>query len=43
MGANGTRVKVTEFLLPKNSEFLTAAAGSVAATESRMGQNEETT
>jgi hypothetical protein len=43
MGANGTRVKVAEFLLPKNSEFLTAGAGSVAATDSRMGQNEETT
>ena len=43
MGANGTRVKVTEFLLPKNSEFLTAGAGSVAATDRRMGQNEETT
>jgi hypothetical protein len=43
MGANGTRVKVAEFPLPKNSEFLTAGAGSVAATDSRMGQNEETT
>jgi hypothetical protein len=43
MGANGTRVKVTEFLLLKNSEFLTPGAGSVAATDSRMGQNEETT